>query len=99
MTQSVIAIILLIVGIALVFGFLSYKRSTSKKRMMRMLVRVGLDPELVNQGDTRAIMKEVRQRCSRCQSEDVCERWLAGTSDVGNQFCPNAKVFEELKRA
>jgi len=99
MTQNVIAIILLIVGIALVFGFLSYKRSTSKKRMMRMLVRQGLNPEVVKQGDTRAIMKEVRKRCSRCQSEDVCEQWLIDTSDAGNQFCPNAKLFEELKRA
>jgi hypothetical protein len=98
MTQIEIAISLLIAGTGLVLGFLFYKRGTSRKRMMRMLVREGLDPELLKQSDRRAIMKEIRQRCSRCQSEDVCERWLADTADAGNQFCPNAKVFEELKR-
>jgi hypothetical protein len=99
MTQTGIAITLLIASVAMVVGFLSYKRGTARKRLMRMLVRQGLDPDLVKQGDTRAIMKDVRRRCNRCQSEDVCERWLADTADADNHFCPNAKVFEELKQA
>lgn len=99
MSNTIIAIFLLVASLVLVALFLSYKRTTSRKRMMRMLVHEGLDPELVNQGDNRTIMKDVRRRCSRCQSEDVCERWLSGTADAGHEFCPNAKVFEELKRA
>jgi hypothetical protein len=36
-------------------------------------------------------MKEVRQRCRTCSTEDVCERWLAGEEAGENIFCPNAQ--------
>lgn len=98
MSQTAIAAVLLIVGIIMVLAYLRYKSATSRSRMTRMLLRVGLDPELVRGGDTEAIMKEVRKRCSRCQTEDLCERWLADKAQGGNEFCPNAEVFEELKR-
>ena len=41
--------------------------------------QIGLDPATVSSADQGAIIKEVRQRCRHCASEDVCERWLAGS--------------------
>ena len=94
-----IAIILVIAAAVLVALFLKYKARSSEKRMMLMLQCAGLDPEIANQADTETIIKEVRRRCRKCQSEDLCERWLAGVEDGSNIFCPNAEVFRELKRA
>jgi len=67
--------------------------------MMQMLQYAGLDPKIATRGDTKAIIKEVRRRCRRCQSEDLCRRWLAGEERGENDFCPNAQVFKELERA
>ncbi len=94
-----IAIILVAVAIAIVAWFLKYKAGTSERRMKEMLQRAGLDPEIATQVDAESIIREVRRRCRRCQSEDFCERWLAGEEGGDNSFCPNAQVFEELKRA
>ena len=99
MSDISIAVILVIVAAALVFLFLKYKANSSERRMVRMMQHIGLDPEIVNQGDSESIIKEVRHRCRRCQSEGQCELWLASTDDRANVFCPNAEVFEELKRA
>ena len=99
MSDISIAIILVIVAAALVFLFLRYKASSSERRMIRMMQHIGLDPEIVTQGDSDSIIKEVRRRCRRCQSEGQCELWLASTDDKADVFCPNAEVFEELKRA
>lgn len=99
MTDVTIAIILVLVGFALVAWFLRYKAGSSERRMMQMLQRVGLDPDIVAQGDSETIIREVRRRCRKCQSEGPCERWLAGEKEGDNLFCPNAQVFEELKRA
>ncbi len=94
-----IAIILAAVAIALVTWFLRYKAGTSERRMKEMLQRVGLDPEIANLVDSESIIREVRRRCRKCQSEDLCERWLAGEEGGDNIFCPNAQFFEELNRA
>jgi len=94
-----IAIILVAVAIALVTWFLRYKTGTSERRMKKMLQRAGLDPEIANLVDSASIIREVRRRCRKCQSEDLCERWLAGEEGGDNIFCPNAQVFEELNRA
>jgi hypothetical protein len=48
--------------------------------------------------DLPTIMRDVRQRCEHCPSEDVCERWLRGEVSGDNDFCPNAKVFEILRK-
>jgi len=98
MSDISIAVILVIVAAALVFWFLKYKANSSERRMKRMMQHIGLDPEIANQGDTESIFKEVRRRCRRCQSEGQCEMWLASMNDEANDFCPNAEVFEELKR-
>ncbi len=94
-----IAIILVVVAIALVAWFLKYKAGTSERRMKEMLQRAGLDPKIAIQDDSESIIREVRRRCRKCQSEDICERWLAGEEGGDNAFCPNAQVFEELNRA
>ena len=94
-----ITVILAAVAIGLVVVFLKYKSGTSERRMRQMLQRVGLDPEIATQPDSESIIREVRRRCRKCQTEDICERWLAGEEGGDNVFCPNAQVFEELQRA
>lgn len=98
MSEISIAIILLVVAAALVVWFLKYKSNSAERRMMEMLQRCGLDSEIATQGDTEVVINEVRRRCRKCQTEDQCERWLAGVEEGGNVFCPNAQVFEELKQ-
>jgi len=101
----------LILYVALIIAFLilvslvkefarnrSQMAAASKRRLTTMLERVGIDPAVDWSGDTKTIMKEARQRCRSCTSKDVCERWLAGLEVGENYFCPNAKVFESLKR-
>ena len=72
--------------------------AASQRRMTAMLERVGIDPAIDSSSDTETIMKGVRQRCRSCTSKFVCERWLAGDEVGDNYFCPNAKVFESLRR-
>ena len=98
MSDISIALILVIVAAALVFWFLKYKANSSERRMTQMMQRIGLDPEIATHGDTEDIFREVRRRCRRCQSEGQCEMWLAGAKDGDNVFCPNAQVFEELRK-
>ena len=98
MSQLSIAIILLVVAAALVVWFLKYKANSAERRMMKMLQRCGLDSGIAKQGDTEGIIREVRRRCRRCQTEDQCEKWLSGIEEKGNVFCPNAQVFEQLKQ-
>lgn len=94
-----IAITLVAVAIVLVAGFLKYKAVTSERRMKEMFQRAGLDPKIATQADSESIIREVRRRCRKCQSEDICERWLADGDGGDNTFCPNAQVFAELSRA
>lgn len=98
MSDAYIAITLVLVGVVLVVLFLRYKANTSESRMIKMMHQLGLDPEIVMQGDSESIIREVRRRCRRCQSEGLCEQWLAGEIGKDSYFCPNKSVFEELKR-
>ena len=98
LTQIVAYAVMIGVVIALVFAYQRYLARNAERRMLGMLVSVGLDPDTVLRDDLDTIMKEVRQRCNSCQSEDVCERWLKGDEGGGNAFCPNSKVFEILAR-
>jgi hypothetical protein len=86
------------VAIGLFFAYRKYLAANSERRMLAMLESVGLDPAIAASGDIRTIMGEVRQRCQSCASEDVCERWLAGDEKGENDFCPNSKAFEILKK-
>ena len=96
LTQLLAALVMVGVGAALVVAYRRYLAANSERRMRSMLDAVGLDPELASIGGIETIMSEVRQRCSACQSESVCERWLAGEEEGDNSFCPNARVFEKL---
>ena len=96
--QIIAAVVMVGLALALLVAYWRNLAAGSERRMMRMLERVGLDPAIVSSGDTEAIMKGIRQRCRTCTTEGMCERWLAGDEGGENVFCPNAKVFEALKR-
>ena len=93
-----VAIVMVSVSIALVAWFSRHMAAASGRRMMDMLAHLGLYLEVVRHGDTEAIMRNVRSRCRRCRSEDLCDRWLAGKVDGDNSFCPNAPIFRNLPR-
>ena len=96
--QVVAAMAMVAIATAMFFGFRRYLAVNSERRMRAMLESVGLDPEIATSGEIPTIMKEVRQRCRSCASESVCERWLQGKKYDGNDFCPNAKVFDVLRK-
>ena len=98
MFQILTGVVMAGVAIALVYAIRQYMAAQSERRMRTMLIKIGLDPTIVTSGDNHAIIREVRQRCRTCSSEDVCERWLAGKQTGENDFCPNAKVFESIKK-
>jgi hypothetical protein len=97
--QTVTTIFLVGVTLIFVISIRRYMAYMSEQRMLRMLKCVGLDPAIVWNDDTKALMKEVRQRCQSCATESVCEKWLAGEKAGENTFCPNAKVFAALKNS
>ena len=96
--QFFAAVAMVAIAIAMLFAYRSYLASNSERRMRTMLESMGLDPAIAASGQISAIMNEVRHRCQSCASEDVCEHWLAGDKKDGNDFCPNAKVFEILNK-
>ena len=91
-----IAIFMVAVSAALIVWFSRYMATTSGRRVMRMLTRAGVDPEVAGHDDTEAIMQAVRSRCRRCRSEGLCDRWFAGKVEGDNSFCPNAQIFRIL---
>ena len=92
-----VAIVMIAVTIALFVSLSRYMAATSARRMMNMLARAGVDPDVARHGDAEAIMRDVRSRCSKCRSEDLCDRWLGGKVEGGNDFCPNAPIFRALR--
>lgn len=97
--QIVAAVVMVGIAFALFYAIRQYMIAQSERRMRTMLIKIGIDPVVVSTGDTQAIMSEVRRRCRTCSSEDLCERWLAGEELGENVFCPNAKVFESMKKS
>ena len=96
--QIGVALVMIVVSVALIVWFFKYTAAASGRRMIRMLARAGVDPEVARSGDTEAIMRDVQSRCRRCQSEALCERWLAGKVEADNSFCPNAQIFRSLTK-
>ena len=96
--QIGVAVVMVAVSVALIVWFVKYTAAASGRRMLRMLTRAGVDPEVARSGDTEAIMRDVQSRCRRCQSEALCDRWLAGTAEGDNSFCPNAQIFRSLTK-
>ena len=91
-----VAILMVTVIVALVVWLSRNMAATSEGRRMKMLARVGVDPEVARRGDAEAIMRDVRSRCGKCRAEDLCDRWLAGSVEGDNDFCPNAQIFRSL---
>lgn len=91
-----VALIMVAVSIALVVWFFKDNAAISGRRMVRMLLRAGVDPEVAKSGDAEAIMRDVRSRCLGCRSEALCDRWLAKKVEGDNSFCPNAQIFRSL---
>jgi hypothetical protein len=91
-----VAIFMVAVSVALIVCFSRYMAATSGRRMMHMLMRAGVNPEVAKHGDTETIMKDARSRCRTCPSEDLCDRWLAGKVEGDQSFCPNAQIFRIL---
>jgi len=98
-TDLIIGLCMMAIAAILVAAFLRYKAGTSERRMRGMLERCGIDPVIIASGDKQAIIREVRSHCRKCQSEDVCERWLSGEETGENAFCPNARTFEVLSKS
>jgi hypothetical protein len=96
LSQGVLGLVLAAIAILLVLSFLKFKATGSKRRLQSMLARAGVDPRVARSGNTESITKEIRARCARCQNEDLCERWLAGAVQGGNEFCPNAALLSAL---
>ena len=94
-----VAIVMVAVSVALVVSFWRYLAAASGRRMVSMLTRAGVDPEVARHGDTEAIIRDVRSRCRSCASEDLCDRWLDGKVEGDNSFCPNAQIFRTLRTA
>ena len=96
--QIGVALFMVTVSVALVVWFFKYTAAVSGRRMVRMLARAGVDPEVARSADTEAIMRDVQSRCRRCQSEALCDRWLAGKVEGDKSFCPNAQIFRSLTK-
>jgi len=95
--QAVTAISMVGVAFIIFLAIRAYMAAASERRMRSMLECAGVDPMVVASGDTTKIMKEIRRRCRTCSTEAVCERWLSGEGNGGNDFCPNANVFATLR--
>ena len=91
-----VALVMMAVIVALFVWFARYLGASPERRMMRMLMRAGVDPDIAARGDKEAIIEDIRSRCRKCRAEDLCERWLAGKVEGDNTFCPNAPIFSAL---
>lgn len=89
------AILMLLLATAFLAWFFSWKAAGSLRRRNAMMAKLGVDPTSLK---ISAVMNDVGKRCSRCRSEAECERWLAGRVDGDNSFCPNAGVFDAIRR-
>ena len=93
-----IGVLMVGVGLALTAWYFGYLGASSESRMLRMLKRAGVDPEIARRNDKKLIINDVRSRCRKCQSEAECERWLAGDAGGENTFCPNHRIFSRLAK-
>lgn len=91
---------MLVVSVTMLLWLKRYRAAASASRMTDMMSYYALDPKIGINGvpRTEAIMKEVRQRCRKCQAKYMCEKWLDGKVEGRNTFCPNARTFRLLAR-
>src|SRR3990167_1272728 len=79
-----VALVMVAVVVALLLWFARYMGASSERRMTRMLMRAGVDPDIVARGDKKAIIEDIRSRCRKCQAEDLCERCRKPRPTSGN---------------
>ncbi len=98
LTKSVygIAVIMIVLTISLVTWFLQYKATGSEQRLIRMMTRTGLPPDIIADEKTANLIEAARRTCRKCNGEDRCEQWLDGEIAGENDFCPNAGLFSKL---
>ena len=63
--------------------------------MSAMMARFGLDPGQVRTAAPLEILA-AETCCASCREIERCHRYLEGTADVPEAFCPNAGSFDEL---
>jgi len=90
-----IAIVMVAASVAMVVWFQRHLAAASARRMTRMMTRIGLNPAIATGGrpPSEPNVRQMRRRCRRCPSEDLCDRWVAGIANGDNSFCPNARAF------
>jgi hypothetical protein len=98
LTQLVAVFAMAFVTIALVVAYRHYLAANSERRMLSMLESIGLDPAIASNSELESIMSDARKRCRSCTTEDVCERWLTCNEKDDNEFCPNSRAFDVLKK-
>lgn len=68
--------------------------------MTRMMVRLQLAPDAVARELLGTRLRNIASRCQACRYTAECVRWLdAGSPSDYHAFCPNATVFDTLRRA
>ena len=95
-----VAIVMVAVTVAIFVLLRRSMAADSARRMMGMMMRVGVDTGITPHGDsrTKAILKEARRRRAKCPREDLCDRWLGGKAEGDNTFCSNAPIWSSLSR-
>jgi hypothetical protein len=95
---SFVAFFLLVA--ALPFAYAAWRRVTNRDaelEIWRVMRRLGISPEATPRSDAR--MAHAIRRCVMCPSLEECDHWLeAGRTDGIGEFCPNAAVFEDLRK-
>ncbi|WP_035692703.1 DUF6455 family protein [Azospirillum halopraeferens] len=74
------------------------ERAVNMGRMMRT---VGVDPEAAFAAGLGLPMARAVRKCSRCRTVAECSHWLADPDHADGDrhgFCPNADLFDRLRR-
>jgi hypothetical protein len=97
--QKVLAGVLIALAALSVLLLLSrYRAKASERRMRNMMLQAGLDPDQEPMLGHEQLIQAIRRRCRKCDEVRQCESWLTGLADGGNDFCPNARIFDILVR-
>jgi Family of unknown function (DUF6455) len=67
--------------------------------MGEMMEKVGVEPDAMANFNMRGRTIQIARTCAECKHEDLCVDVLDGKrDDAPSTFCPNAPVFESLKK-
>ena len=68
--------------------------------MNGMLVRIGLDPDILKHQQHRRMFRTAMHACLSCPNVDICTQWqVHAPSEIDRvpEFCPNGRRFENAK--